>query len=129
MSCERMQHSNSNSFPLSFSIWVQKFPSYNVSRIENFEIQITYCFEYFLEPRIWEIVPDCIKKVTALRISNWKKNYGIQKTVHAGCAKGSYRRLFYIICLLIFYAAYFIIFVSFFHFVLESILNQSCLLL
>ena len=58
-----------------------------------------------------------------------KKIYGIQKTVHAGCAKGFCRKLFCIICLLIFYAAYFIIFMSYFHFVLESILNQSCLLL
>ena len=26
----------------------------------------------FLRPRIWEIVPDYIKKVTALRNLNWK---------------------------------------------------------
>ena len=79
--CEMIQNSNSNSFPMSlewkfvffnFNIWIKTFPYYNVSRIENFEIQTTYYFEYYLEPRIWEIVPDCIKKVTALRILNWK---------------------------------------------------------
>ena len=41
----------------------------------------------------------------------------------------SYQKLFFITCLLFLYAAYFIIFMSRFDFVLESILNQSCLLL
>ena len=92
MWCEWILHSNKNYFHLclffvfffNFDFWIQKFPNYNVSRIENFKIQTTCYFEYFLEHRIWEIVPDCIKKVTALRILNWKKNYGIQKTDHVG---------------------------------------------
>ena len=80
----------------------------------------------FWRPRIWEIVPGYIKKVTALRNLNWKQNYGIQKTVHAGYAKGSYHKLVFYNIPFNFYAAYFIIFKS--HFIL-SILNRFCLLL
>ena len=47
----------------------------------------------FLGPRIWKIVRDYIKNVTALRNLNWKQSYGIQKIVHAGYAKGSYHKL------------------------------------
>ena len=47
----------------------------------------------FLGSRIYEIVPDYIKKATALRNLNWKWNYGIQKTVHAGYGKGSYHKM------------------------------------
>ena len=38
----------------------------------------------FLGPWIWEIVPDYIQKVATSRNLNWRENYGIQKTVHAG---------------------------------------------
>ena len=51
----------------------------------------------------------------------------MQKIEHAGYAKGSYHK--FITFLLIFYVAYFIIFMSHFYFVLELILKQSCLLL
>ena len=57
-----------------------------------------------------------------------KKENGIHKTVHAGYAKGSYQKLFFITSLLTFYAAYFITFMSNFYFALQSILNQCCLL-
>ena len=52
----------------------------------------------FLGPRIWEIVPDYIKKSNSLEeiILKLYYNYGIQKTVHSGYAKGSYHKsIFY----------------------------------
>ena len=49
----------------------------------------------FLEARIWEIVPDYIKKVTDLKNLDLKSNYEIQKTIHAGYAKGSYQNLIF----------------------------------
>ena len=61
----------------NFGFWIQKFSYWNFWRIENFEIQITCYFEQFLEPRIWEIVPDYIKEVTVLRNLNWKKELWI----------------------------------------------------
>ena len=56
-----------------------------------------------------------------------KKNYGIKKTIHADFGKGSYHK--FITFLLTFYTAYFITFMSHFHFVLEFILKQAYLLL
>ena len=47
---------------------------------------------FLLGPIIWEIVPDYVKKATVLRNLKWKLNNGIQKTVHAGYAKGSYHK-------------------------------------
>ena len=61
-----------------------EFQRNNVKMVYNGTETLT-----FLGPRIWKIVSDYIKNVTALRNLNWKLNYGIQKTVHAGYAKGS----------------------------------------
>ena len=58
---------------LAFNSWIQNFPCKNVSRLEIFEIQINCYFEHFLRPRIRKIVPDYIKKVTALRNLDWEK--------------------------------------------------------
>ena len=64
-------HSNTNSFPMclecvkSFLFLILAFESKNIPTRRS---QTTCYFEHFLEPRIWEIGPDCIKKVMALRI-------------------------------------------------------------
>ena len=52
-----------------------------------FEIQTTCHFEHVLKPRIPEIVREW--KGDSLEDFKLKKNYGIQKTVHAGYAKVS----------------------------------------
>ena len=70
---------------MSFPFLILAFESKNfttrTSRIENFEIQTTCYFEHFLEPRIWEIVPDCIKKVEdlGLRTLNRKETMESRK--------------------------------------------------
>ena len=41
------------------SAWILRIEN---SRIENFDIQATCYFERCVEPKIWKIVPNCIKK-------------------------------------------------------------------
>ena len=67
-----------------------------------------------------------LKITIALRNLNWKQSYGIRKTVPVTAS------WFFITCLLIFYTACFMIFVSHFsfvYFVFKSVSKQSCLLL
>ena len=71
----------------------------------------------FLGPRIWEIVPDYIKKSNSFEEFKLKKSYGIQKSVHAGYAKGSFHKLVFYNMLFNFYVAYCITFTSHFYFV------------
>ena len=74
MCCERIlfRMCEISSF-FNFGFRIQTFFFKNVWCIQNFEIQTNCYFALFLEPRIWEIVPECIKKVIAFRILNWSK--------------------------------------------------------
>ena len=90
---------------------------------------ITCYFEYFSWPRIWEIVPDYIKKVTNLKNLDWKKIMELRRQSMQVMQKVPTTSCFFITCLLIFYTAYLIIFMSNFYFIFESILNQSFFLL
>ena len=49
----------------------------------------------FLGSRTWEIVLATVKKIRGFKTLNCKQSFGIQKTVHAGYAKASYRKLFF----------------------------------
>ena len=94
-----------------------EFRRNNVKRVYSGTETLT-----FLGPRIWKIASDYIKKRNSFEEFKLK-NYGIQKTVHAGYSKGSFHKLVFCNMPFNFYAAYFIIFKSHFYFAnFESVL-------
>ena len=80
----------------------------------------------FLGPRIWEIVPDYIKKSNSFEEFKLKIKLWNPETVHTGYAKGSSHKLVFYNMPFDFYAAYFIIFKSHFYF---ANFKSVCLLL
>ena len=85
----------------------------------------------FLGPRVWEIVPDYIKKSNSLEeiILKLYYNYGIQKTVHSGYAKGSYHKSIFYNTTFKFPCSIFYDFCVIFLFCCHTNFNQSCLYL